>query len=520
MILESWENDLTIAFEAFHQLIAVLYSEMKENEAQYGIDLELIYHFHKGLKRFEEMNARYNFDYKLKSFKQLFYQFWQRESLSFLGNPIEGLQIIGVLESRAIDFENIILLGMNEGNLPKTKGETSLIPYDLKRVHNLPASDEREAIFAHHFYRLLHCSENIWFSYNSSTENLTSGEKSRYLIQLEHELNLEKHKLKHSTFSFRDKTAKIELSSYRINEATVAKMDDYFKSGLSPSAFNKLSRCPLDFFYTYVLGLKEAEKVEENVEASTFGIKIHDVLEDIFRRNFLETEKTLEVEVLKTEKKKVAKLLKEQYLKNFSESDIQYGQNKLRFDVSVRYLEEFIDKQIAEINSNKPIKIVQLEETLYADYEWELNGVKKQIRISGKADRIDRIGNHHRIIDYKSGKCEEKNLTFPRNIYQTEGMQVFLNHKEKGYARQLLMYALMFRQRYPEVESFSVGIISMVNIKNWLQQVGSRDNGFRIDHELLDLFEEELRAKLQEIYSDEYAFTHNEASDYCTYCET
>lgn len=519
LILESWENNLSVAFEAFHQLAMVIHAEMRKNEAKYTIDLELIYHFHKGLKRFEEMNNRYDFDYNLKSFKQLFYQFWQSESLSFLGNPTDGLQIIGVLESRALDFEQLIVLGMNEGNLPKTKGDTSLIPYDLKRVHQLPTSDEREAIFAHHFYRLLHQAKQLWFSYNSSAENLTSGEKSRYLIQLEHELNPTHHSLKHSTFSFREKTAKIELASYPVNPATMVKLDNYFKSGLSPSAFNKLIRCPLDFFYTYVLGLREAEKVEESVEASTFGTKIHDVLEDIFRRNFLEQNKQLTVEILKKERKQIARLLKEQYLKNFSASDIQYGQNKLRFDVSVKYLEEFIDKQITEIKTNEPIEIVQLEENLLAEYEWEMNGVKKRICLSGKADRIDRIGNHFRIIDYKSGKCEEKNLSLSKTIFQSEGMSAFLNHKDKGYARQLLMYALMFRQSYPDVSSFSVGIISMVNIKSWLQQVGKKEEQFCIQPELLDLFEEELKAKLQEVYSENYAFTHNEVSDYCIYCE-
>ncbi|MBN4070878.1 PD-(D/E)XK nuclease family protein [Crocinitomix catalasitica] len=523
LIFDLWEDYRTDGFLSFHQITAVLYKEMNETEASFGIDLEILYHFHTGIQRFEDITVKYDHLLDLKSFKRLFFQFWQSESLSFLGNPIDGLQIIGVLESRALDFENLIVLGMNEGNLPKTRMDSSLIPYDLKRSYQLPTEEHREAIFAHHFYRLLHCANNIWFTYNSSSDNLTSGEKSRYLIQLQHELNLSSgHQFKTFTYAFEEETSTTSLATYGMNDLIREKLSLYFERGFSPSALNKLVRCPLDFYYTYILDLKEIEKVEENVEASTFGTKIHDVLEEVFKELFVETGKPLSVAAIKSTKGELSDRLKKKYLEDFSESDFKYGQNKLRFDVSVRYLEEFMKRQIAEIESQEEsINIVKLEENLFAEYDWTINGESKKICLNGKADRIDRIGDHYRIIDYKSGKCGEDQVTFKIDDSNGNGIQDFMNDSRKSYARQLLMYALMFRQQYPTVKEFSVGIISMVNLRDWIQNVRiAKSEDLIIDHEILDAFEEELRQKLEEILSDDFKFSHDSKSEYCDYCET
>lgn len=520
-VFSLWKNPAEEGFKAMNKIVATIYDAFKS--ANNAIDLEILYHFSKSFKKFETIWKIYPYEMNLKSFKRLFYQFWQSDSLSFLGNPIDGIQIMGILETRTIDFENLIILGMNEGNLPQTNISTSFIPYDLKKAHNLPTDEDRQAIFAHHFYRLLHRAKNIYMTYNSGSEELGNAERSRFITQLENELDFTKgHTITHSTFNSNDQAAEISKIRYVSNDAVHKKLDEYLERGLSPSALNKLINCPMDFYYRYVLEMKENEQVEENIESSTFGTKIHDVLEQIFRVNFLDKNLPLDPKVLEKEKKNVEKYLREKYLNEFNPADIKYGQNKLSFEVSLQFILKFLDKQIAEIkNTPTPIQIIELEKKDFGvDYEWLINGVKKKIKISGKADRIDQLGSISRIVDYKSGKCEADKILLTKDHVKSGGMEALMHHTKKGYARQLLMYALMFRATYPEKKAFTAGIISMVNINDWLQNVRVGNDGDPIlSDEILDAFERELKNKIEQLYSTDFYFEHDSKSQYCEHCE-
>lgn len=519
-VFELWKQPIQQGFEAFNQLTKSLYDALKEGGEQKQIDLEIIYHFAKGFKKFEDITNAYPHQLNLKSFKQLFHQFWQSESLSFLGNPIEGLQIMGILETRTLDFENLIILGMNEGNLPKVNIVNSFIPRDLKLNHHLPVEEDRQAIFAHHFYRLLHRSKHIYFTYNSTTEGVGTNEKSRFITQLENELS-EQHSMEHYTYTSDDKAAGIADVFYQSSPAIQAKLDKRLAAGLSPSALNKLITCPLDFYYRYILEMKENSTVEENIESSTFGTKIHDVLELIFKKNFLDSKQKLTVELLESERKNIKTYLKKAYLEDFTEKDIQFGQNKLSFDVSQNFIERFLDKQIKEIKKTEaPIYIIALEKELSATYEWEINGVTKKVTLNGTADRIEQFGSHYRIIDYKSGKCDASKILLGKKIMDDGELEKFMQSDTKGYGRQLLMYALMFRQTYPEYRDFSTGIISMINIDDWVQNVRPEKNGEELlSHDLLDTFEEELRQTLAALYRPDFNFEHNTNANYCEHCE-
>lgn len=518
-IFQLWEKPINDGFLAFNQLTKALYEALKlDGDKQ--IDLEIIYHFTKGFKRFEKITNAYPHQLNLKSFKQLFHQFWQSESLSFLGNPIEGLQVMGILETRTLDFENLIVLGMNEGNLPKTNVVNSFIPRDLKLNHALPIEEDRQAIFAHHFYRLLQRAKKIYFTYNSTADGVGTSEKSRFITQLENELN-PKHTLTHYTYASDDKAAGISDIKYQSSLAIQVKLDKRLEAGLSPSALNKLILCPLDFYYRYILEMKENVGVEENIESSTFGTKIHDVLERIFKVNFLDKKQKLDADVLEKEKKNIEQYLKEAYLKDFTANDIKFGQNKLSFDVSLNFIDRFLTRQIKEIKStDSPIYIIDLERSIAATYEWEINGEVKKVKIEGNADRIEQFGSHYRIIDYKSGKCDGTKVTLGTKILNEGEMHKFMHNTTKGYGRQLLMYALMFRQTYPDYEQFSAGIIAMINIDDWVQNVRPAKNDSAIlSHEVLDAFEEELRLTIANLYASDFCFEHNPTSNYCEHCE-
>jgi hypothetical protein len=535
-LLLEWHNDIEKGFEIITTFIETLYQKFKKNQTA-ELEVEILYHFSKGITKFKQIWSKYKYPLELKSFKKLFDQFWQNESLSFLGNPVEGLQIMGVLESRTLDFKNLIVLGMNEGNLPKSNFTNSLIPYELKRHHQLPVEHDRDAIFAHHFYRLLHQAQNVFLTYNSTSEGFGSSERSRFLIQLQNELNQEKygHKINNYTYSGNDKNADIKDTVYKLNQAAEEKLDELFEKGLSPSALNTFIKCPLDFYYKYILGLREANEIEEQIEASTFGTFIHDVLEDIYKDNFLTPNKKLTVEPLKAEKILLPKRLKDKYLgkpesneKNkspkFNENDIKYGQNKLAFEVSLNLLNKFINQQILEIEKHPstPIYIKSLEETLSTQFKKNINHKERLLKLSGKADRIDQFGSIYRIIDYKSGKCDDQKVTISKpnkNNTLEDQIEKLMSHKDKGYARQLLMYALMYKNTYPNHHQFTAGIISLINIKKWLQNV--RINGHKealITDEILEIFKLKLFDIIEQMYDYNFEYKHNPDSKYCDYC--
>lgn len=519
-LLSVWHDKTEIGFTAIEEFIQVLYTHFKTDGTS-DLELEILYHFSKGISKFKVIWEKHPHSLNLKSFKKLFEQFWQNESLSFLGNPIEGLQIMGILETRTLDFENLIILSMNEGNLPKSNFTNSLIPRELKLHHHLPIEQDRDAIFAHHFYRLIHRAKNIYITYNSSAKGLTSGEKSRFITQIENELK-EQHDIKSYTYSSNDVTSDITETNYSVNEKVTQKLDDLFKKGLSPSALNTFISCPLDFYYKYILGLREGKEVEENIEASTFGTMIHNVLERVYKDNFLTPSKAVTIDVLTSEKKNLEHYLEEEYLKEFTKTDMKYGQNKLSFDVSVNLLNSFIDEQVKELKvTNFPIFIKELEEEIEANFEWDINGVKKSIKIKGNADRIEQFGSEYRIIDYKSGKCDNSKVSLPKPSRNNPDLNLssVTRSDTKSYARQLLMYAIMFQQQFPQRNNFSAGIISMINIKEWVQNVKiSGDKNQLLTDEILDLFKEEIKTVIESMYDSEFIYEHNEKAKYCEYC--
>lgn len=522
-VFKYWQKPSSDGFIAMNKLVSVLYESFKSAKANKDLELELLYHFSVSFKKFERIWNQHPHAMDLKSFKRMFYQFWQGETLSFLGNPIEGIQIMGILETRLLDFENLIILGMNEGNLPQTNVSNSFIPYDLKKHHHLPTEEDRQAIFAHHFYRLLHRAKNIVMTYNSGADDSGNTEKSRYITQLKNELDLTVgHTISESTYMPDDRSSSIAAIEYTSLDAVHQKLDDYFSvKGLSPSALNKLINCPLDFYYRYILEMKENEQVEENIESSTFGTKIHDVLEDLFRTNFLDKNEPLSADKLKKEKPNLEKYLHAKYMESFTESEVKFGQNKLSFEVSLSFLNKFIDKQIEEIETIEvPIFIKELEKRLELNLEIIVNGKSKKILMSGLADRVDQVGNTIRIVDYKSGKCDHDKVVITESWVSKDEMYKLMDHDKKGYARQLLMYASMYRANHPEQKNFSAGIISMINIGDWLQNVRIGKEGDAIlSEELLNAFEAELKKKIEELYAPDFLFKHNTDSTYCEHCE-
>jgi len=491
-----------------NNIIAQQHLEANNNTS---LELEYLFAFTKIIKRMEALMRDYPDSISdIKTFYNTFKQIVRTATLPFYGEPLMGLQVMGMLETRTLDFENVILLSCNEDILPSGKSVNSFIPFDLKYYFGLPTYGDKDAIFAYHFYRLLQRASTIYLLYNTETDALGSGEKSRFLTQLIHELPKA-----NSTITIEEKLLNIPVDvNFHGNEINVAKtplvMEQLLQKaehGFSPSLLNRYINCSLQFYFQAIAGLKEAEEVEETIGADTLGNVIHEVLEALYLP-FIN--KNLSVADVKEMKAQVEELVKKGFEKNYSSNETAYGKNLLITKVASKFIHNFLDAEVKLVGGNalqgKPLLIKQLETEL----KGELTVNDKSIKFHGKADRIDSVGNVTRIVDYKTGMADAKELKLTEwNQLQTDATLA------KTF--QLMMYAWMYNKSGTTTGNLVSGIISFRELSAGLKTVNV-DGEELLNTAVLNAFEEQLKNIMFELFNTEIEFKQTENVENCIYC--
>jgi ATP-dependent helicase/nuclease subunit B len=448
----------------------------------------------------------------LKTLRLLFSGIAGSETLPFYGEPLSGLQIMGMLETRTLDFKTIIMLSANEGVLPAGKSMNSFIPYELKKAFHIPSYTEKDAVFAYHFYRLLQRAENIYLLYNTQTDEMGSGEKTRFITQLLYELPKV-----NPNVTIEEKILKLPLPINLPEAVTIIKtpkilqrLEEINERGFSPSALNTFINCPLDFYYKYIMRLKEEDEPEETIEAATMGIFIHNVLKTLL--------KPFEGKILRPDDVEkmiplVEELTKAEFKTKFNESDISSGKNLLIFVISVNYIKSFLKKEKQHLEQllkeNKFLTVQQLEEEMIADIELPILGAIKKIRLKGTADRIDKIGNTTRLIDYKTG------TVFPEDLKLAEIAEITKIGKSKSL--QLFLYALMYKIQFPEDKNPLIsGIISFKRLSSGLMNL-TINNLPEITDEA-EIMKTHITAVIENLFDPEISFEHSSEAAFCAFC--
>ncbi|PKR82183.1 hypothetical protein CW751_02305 [Brumimicrobium salinarum] len=505
------------------------------NNDKNAIERSILYHFDRSLVKLVSVLEEFKADLRLGTFKSLFNQHWINESIAYYGNPLDGLQVMGLLETRLIDFKNMIVVGLNDGSMPPTNPIQTIIPMDLRRYHNLPTPREKQGLFAHHFYRLLHHVENCWITYSSSDREMGGvDEPSRYIMQLQLELSRVNPLIEFNTYDYTisNEEEESELLTIPKTDAVLQRLDEYFKRRTSASAIKTALRCPMDFYYKYLLGFGEEDKVEEEIEASTFGDFIHNTLETLYE-DFAqfnsdgakrENHKSLSAIDVNQMRKKQKDVMKKHFYDFFNYSPNQNieGKNYLSLEIAQHLTDRFLKQEEKELkDKDGHLFIVSLEMKLQSTLKLNVHGEEKEVNFIGFIDRIDDFNGKKRIIDYKSGKCTQQDvkLTKITSKAKTEEdvVEEFIKKlKNSKYVFQMLVYNMLFYDKfgyYPE----KVGIISMVNLY---------DGPFYLDNqmtetneELMDLFKKTLTKIVSDLYDTEVDFEHDTKSDYCGYCE-
>lgn len=436
----------------------------------------------------------------LRSYEDVFNQKISVEQIDFIGNQHQGLQIMGVLESRCLDFETVIFVGVNEGNLPAGKKGTSFIPYDLKVSMALPTYKEKDAIFAYHFYRALQRCTTAHLIYNTVVDDMNGGEKSRFIQQLEL-LPHPNHKVFKQSVSIAPAPPTNEFTVVEKDDFILEKLKALFAYGISPSSLATYLRNPIQFYERYILGVKDVDAVEEEAAANTQGTVIHNVLET-FYKPYLNT-----ILVAKDIQQMIGEIdnaVTQEFHKVYGKNNVASGRNYIIIHVAKTYLKKFLQGELKQIEAGNEIQIIAIE----GDFNttMQLPNINFPIKIKGKVDRLDRLNGKLRVIDYKTGKVEASKLkVFDWTMLRTE--------ESYSKALQLLMYAYMYQQKHRPTEPLLAGIISFKKLNEGALYFGTKESarGRKVDNaitaETFQLFLEEFEQLILEIYNSTIPFT-------------
>ena len=472
------EKELSLLFSLFdfstdiNAIITQCCSLLNElKEFVVGVEKEYLYRFYTIFQQLESLNSTYNHIADLKTLTLFYNQLLQNEKLSFQGEPLQGLQLMGMLETRALDFETVIITSVNEGILPAGKNDFSFIPYDIKKHFGLPTYQEKDAIFSYHFQRLLMRAKNIYLIYNTENDGYGSGEKSRFLTQLE----INNPSITKTIISPKVQHIEVPLIQIEKTEEVLQKLKEVFIKGISPSALATYIYNPVSFYEQKVLGIYEDDEVEEIIAANTMGSVIHDVLEEMYLpylNKFLKKENIAEMQ------KKCNFLLTKYFGKHYLKGNVQTGKNKLIFEVSKNLINRFLKQEMQLLNENKQLKIIALEEKL--NTEIIVEGVNFPINLRGIVDRIDELDGVTRIIDYKTGKVEANQL----KIYD---FSVISEDYKYTKAMQVLLYSYLYTSKINrQISPLQSGVISFKNLNSGFIKMNFSDKFRGTDYEVTD----------------------------------
>ncbi|WP_437369319.1 PD-(D/E)XK nuclease family protein [Maribacter litoralis] len=499
LLFEDIKNDPNRLIENFLALITSM--RCIEAVKQNPLLLEQLYKFFTLFNQLKDLCNNFTYINNLKSLKHLFKQLLSSETLDFQGNPIEGIQIMGMLESRLLDFETIIITSVNEGVLPSGKSNNSFIPFDLKTKNGLPTYKEKDAVYTYHFYRLLQRAKNVYILYNTEPDALEGGERSRLITQLLTDDNRTDIKSVIATPTIQPITKEIE--QVEKTKSLIDLIQQKAKKGFSPSSLSNYIRNPIDFYKQNLLNINEVMQVEETLAPNTFGTIVHDSLEELYTPL---VGKTLTEDLLNDIRKNVTSSVARNFEKTYKEGNISSGKNYISFHVILKYIQTFIDAEVTALKDHS-IKIIALEQSLSVPLE--VPGLDFPINLKGKLDRVDNFDGITRIIDYKTGKVERRNVELMDWDVLTEEYQF-------SKAFQLLCYALMFFKTHPaENLSIQAGIISLKNFADGTLLFAQKESvrgpkNHIINNEVISDFEQILGQLITEICNADLPFTEKE----------
>ena len=438
----------------------------------------------------------YDFEISIDALEVLMNQLVNSENLDFQGEPLEGLQFMGLLETRLLDFENIILLSVNEGKLPLGNTQNTYLPFDVRRNFGLNTFLENDSIYAYHFYRLLQNAKNIYLLYNALGSGVNTGEKSRFITQMEME---SPHKMEHIVIENTSEPILQEPIIIEKTEKVLEKLNEW-KDRISASHLISYLYNPIDFYLNNILKAKETEEIEEELSQRNYGNLVHYALEELYGELQGKILKESDIEDLKP---KIDEAIKEAISKLKHQPELyERGMNYIHKSMAAKVVEHILDYDLGLIKAGNSLEIISLENAINAEFLLDENGEK--INFIGYIDRIDRLNGVLRVIDFKTAKA--KNLSMKP---KEEKLEDFISSADSKQALQLSIYAYMVlhNERFA-VNQLQCGIWSFAEIGKGVQTLKIYDDE-NIDNENVSICMNSIKNIILEILNPEIPFKEN-----------
>jgi hypothetical protein len=409
------------------------------------------------LSQIKETAAALNQAFSFSLLRNLYSQLSVGQKLNFVGAPLEGLQILGVLETRAIDFDNVLMAGVNEGLLPRQSEQPSWIPYEVKKGFGLPTQDEQDAIFTYHFYRLMYRASNVKLFYNGTTDGIQVGERSRFIRQWAFDCP-EAHNWQEHT---QEVPFVLPSTNHKVVPKTAAVMEKLAglaKVGFSPSGLNVFVKDGYAFYKRYLLGLREEDELETFFSHKTYGILIHNALEVLYTPYVGKQLTQAECkEMIPRVDRVVDEMVKREHPQKIS------GKNVLALAAIKRNIQNLITREQGDIQAGDVIEIIALEQKLAMTLT--VPGIDAPVTFKGTVDRVDRHNGNVRVLDYKTGQTQDLGIMDWTDLAYDP---------ERGQARQLLLYAMLWNTHNPHNPAVQAGIIALKQHKKGVLYVGEK----------------------------------------------
>lgn len=470
----------------------------------------------------EESNTRSRRKERLKSFLRLFRQLINGEKVPFRGEPLRGLQVMGVLETRNLDFKNVFILSLNEGSLPSGSGKGSYIPFNIRKAYGLPTPEQQDAISAYLFYRMFQRAENVFLFYNTESDALGQGEMSRYLQQLlfESGINIRKKVLHNELSPFAQQSFSVDKDEKVFTELARFCSGSGEKKYLSPSALNEYIECRLRFYFRYIARVKEANEVEEDLDARILGNFLHRVME-LFYEDVRARKGSSRIDKHDLERtdQKINDLLDYVFAEHYHLDQLKKVVYEGQRLVVREIVKRFVDRIISFDHAWAPFDIAAIERRdLFYPVTLSAHG-SPVVVISGSIDRADRKGNAVRVVDYKTGK-DSTNFDGVASLFDRQ-------FKERNKAAfQTLFYSLLYIKNETDMADVKVvpGLMNRLNLfqDNFTFGLHYRGKVLEDATPLLPEFEDNLEKLLTEIYDPAVPFdqtTDTRKCDWCSYNE-
>ncbi len=479
--------------------------------------------FYKFLNRLKDIFQHRDIKLSAGLLRRVIRTYARFEKVPFTGEPLEGLQIMGLLETRNLDFKHVIIMCANEGTVPKAAGHHSFIPFNVRKAFGLPLPESQDAMYAYLFYRLLQRASHIHLIYNTEEANNRKSEPSRFI----HQLNFE------TDHPLRMRSLLNEVSVSALSPVVIAKDDavrerlSRFYAGkpgeekyLTPSKLNLYLSCPLSFCYRNVYDIDEKPEVTEDLDYAKFGNILHKAMEKLYEPL---TGKNLSEKDFKSLYGRMDDAVRDGFAlyHGFHDRPGEFrfeGKNILGREIILKYVRKILDHDMRDI----PFRIMGLEKSYAMILTIPVAGQIQQVRIRGSIDRIDIKDDSVRIVDYKSGKDTAV-------FNSVEGLFNPGDNNRNKAAFQIFMYAMLYVRNHPEntrpvipclynfKELHKEDFDLRVKIKPGIYAVPMPVTDIRTN---LEEYEELLEKLVEEIFDPSIPYRHHEGTDKCFYCSS